>query len=81
MTLQFLIGLQLLPPHSKQPISANIKTLPRCKTCTSELRLPHPHRYQEARWNDPNKAHFNIVHFLKPRAQLPNAPQTKYFDG
>ena len=55
-----------------QPFKSNIKGLPLCKTCTSELKLPHPHRYQEARWDDPNVAHLNIVHFLKPRSQPPH---------
>ena len=63
------------------PSSTSIKTLPRCKTCTSELKLPHPHRYQEARWDDPNVGHFNIVHFLKPLNQLPKqATLTKDFN-
>ena len=54
-----------------QPYYGDIRNLPECRTCTSELKLPHPHRFQEARWDDPHdtsSAHLNIVHYLKPRS-------------
>ena len=80
----------LTPPLLKEVCSENkdngnfftsIKSLPRCKTCVSELKLPHPHRYQEARWDDPNTANVNIVHFLKPRPNTSNLPKATFFDG
>ena len=70
----------LIEKLANYPTSASVKTLPRCKTCTSELKLPHPHRFQEARWDDPNIGHFNIVHFLKPRTQLPTTDFTKNYN-
>ena len=45
------------------------------------MKLPHPHRYQEARWDDPNAANAGIVHFLKPRPNTPNLPKPAFFDG
>ena len=59
----------------------SIKSLPRCKTCVSELKLPHPHRYQEARWDGPNAANSGIVHFLKPRPTTSNLLKSTFFDG
>ena len=60
-----------LTNYYAQPYYEDIKNLPECRTCTSELKLPHPHRFQEARWDDPHdasSAHLNIVHYLKPRS-------------
>ena len=43
--------------------------------------FPYPHRYREARWDDPNAANVGIVHFLKPRPNTSNLPKATFFDG